>query len=450
MIERGQNKAQIKAQRKTKTRPSRPGDAGLRFEKTYLPDGARVLTESHPISRAVSCGIWVNRGTRDELPEEAGLAHFVEHLVFKRTKKRSAYEIARDMDAVGGDLNAYTSREYTCYVTHALKEHLGLSLDVLSDLVCGPKFEAIDIKKEKQVVIQEIHMSEDMLEDCIYDYYFEKVYPTTGFGRPILGTLKSITDMKRSQIVGFHARQYTASNLIVSVAGNVEHEEVVALVKKHLKAKKEPRGLKEMDERPSPVIAPFRDVMKRPSEQAHVLVGIPTSDFRSRLKLEAFIVNTLLGGGMTSRLYQTVREDRGLVYSIYSQLVTFIDTGLNLVYAGSEPKKAPDVLELIVKEIKRIRKQGMTRKELEFFKRQVRGQVLLGADDIESRMNSLAVNEMVSGRYRSVDDVVADVDRVDWDSVHEYIETYVDLDKLGVLVMGPLPEGPTRRWLETL
>lgn len=429
-----------------------PELASSRFRKTYLPGGIRVLTESHPSSRAVSCGIWVTRGTRNELPDEGGLAHFVEHLVFKRTKKRTAYEIARDMEAVGGDLNAYTSRESTSYITHALKDALGLSLDVLSDLVRNPVFDAGDIRKEKQVVIQEIRMSEDQLEDCIFDQYFERAYPETAFGRPILGTHKSITRMKREKILAFHRRLYVPENMIVSVAGNADHDEVLDLVYKYMKPKESGTAAKAPPVGPeaAPLMRTFRDVVKRPSEQAHMLVGLPSSNFQSRLRLESYIVNTLLGGGMTSRLYQTVREERGLVYSIYSQLVTGRDTGLNLVYAGTEPAKAPDVLELILKEMRRIKKEGVKRSELEFFKRQVRGQIILGADDIESRMNSIAVNEMVLGRYRSVDDVVRDVEDISWSSVHEYIETYYDLDRLSIFMMGALPEGPTRRWLESL
>jgi predicted Zn-dependent peptidase len=432
-----------------KAQPAKAEFPGVEYKKTTLANGIRILTEHHPMSRAVSCGIWVNKGTRDELAHEEGLAHFIEHMVFKRTKKRNAYEISRDMEAVGGELNAYTSREYTCFVSLALKEHLDLSLDVLSDLVCQPVFDSSDIKKEKQVVIQEIHMSEDQLEDNVFDRYFTHAFPDSPLGKPILGTVKSISDMKRSTVTDFHQRQYTSPNTLVSVSGHVDHDEVVDLVKKHLKLK--PHDRVEAIDTPKPAeLAGFREVIKKPSEQAHVLVGFPASEFTARLRFEAYIVNTILGGGMTSRLYQTVREERGLVYSIYSQLVTFADTGMDLIYAGTEPKKAPEVVELILKEIRRLKRDGVKKKDLEFFKTQVKGSILLGADDVESRMNSVAVNEMVFGRYRSVDDVMVDVEKVNLDTVHEYIETYFDLDRMGIMLMGPLPEGPTRRWLESV
>jgi predicted Zn-dependent peptidase len=427
------------------------------FHKTVLPSGLRILTERHPVSRAVSCGVWITKGTRDEASQaEAGAAHFIEHLVFKRTKRRSAFEIARDMEAVGGDLNAFTSRESTCYLTHSLHEHVGLSLDVLSDLVCRPKFDPHDIKKEKHVVLQEIHMAEDQLEDNIFDRYFDLIYPGDSIGKPILGTKESISKMKRDTIIDFHNRHYRAANIVVSVTGKVAHDEVVELIAKHLKLPAESKVRNEAAKTEPTVLAKrpelkaFRKAIRRPSEQAHVLIGLPASEFRAHLRFEAYIVNTLLGGGMTSRLYQSVREDRGLVYSIYSQLVTFIDAGQMLIYAGCEPKEAPVVVELIFKEIKKLRRSGISKRELEFFKTQVKGQILLGADDIDVRMNSLAVNEMVFGKYRSVDDVIADIERVSPETVEAYIEMYIDPERMGMLLMGAVPEAPTRKWLESL
>ena len=443
-------------------KPASINSAGLspEFRKDVLPNGIRVVTERHPASRAASCGIWVTKGTRDEAADEAGLAHFVEHLVFKRTKKRNAYEISRDMEAVGGELNAFTSREYTSFVSHSLKEDLGLSLDVLSDLVCAPVFDAGDIRKEKQVVIQEIHMSEDVLEDTIFDRYLELAYPKQALGRPTLGSEKSIQEMKRSKVVNFHGRQFVPENIIVSVTGDVDHQEVVDLSNKYLKFSKanSPAGKRAVpaESRTGEFVAakPFRKAIRRPSEQAHILIGLPSHEMRNDMRFEGFIVNQLLGGGMTSKLYQTVREDRGLVYSIYSQLITFVDAGLNVIYAGTEPKHMPTVVDLTLKELKKIRKNGISRADLNLFKTQVRGQILLGADDTESRMNSLGVNEMVFGEYRSVDDVIRDIEAISLDSVHEYIEKYLGTDKvgeeLGILVMGQVPEGPTTKWLESL
>jgi predicted Zn-dependent peptidase len=394
--------------------------------------------------------------------------------VFKRTRKRSAYKISRDMGAVGGDLNAYTSRENTAFVTHALSEHVGLSLDILGDLVCQPSFVHGDVEKEKQVVIQEIHMAEDQLEDAIFDKYFELFYPTSALGKPILGSVSSIESMSRKSVVDFHRRQYTAENIIVSVAGNIHHGEVVDLVERYVKppqakrARAGARGREGERVTPSkpgpnspevlsdsillspPVPTRFRDVIRRSSEQVHILVGYPSINFRDPHRFEAMVANTLLGGGMTSRLYQEVREERGLVYSIFSQLTTFADVGMELIYAGTEPKHAPEVIEIILRELRRLKKKGIRKSDLDLFKTQVKGSILLGADDIENRMNSLAVNEMMFGRYRSVDEVVRDVEKVTLDSVHDYIESKFFPEEPSMLLMGSLPEGPTKKWLEGL
>ncbi|RYZ68615.1 MAG: insulinase family protein, partial [Proteobacteria bacterium] len=418
------------------------------FRKLVLPNGIKILTEAHPQNRGVACSVWVDRGTRHETENEAGLAHFVEHLVFKRTKKRSAYKISRDMEAVGGDLNAYTSRENTAFVTHSLSEHLDLSIDVISDLVCRPSFDPGDIKKEKQVVLQEIHMAEDQLEDTIFDKFFERFYADSALGKPILGSVDSIENMDRKRIVDFHSKSYTAENIMVSIAGNIDHDQVIESVLKHLKPVKAKRPSKPSPTADAKLPTPnhFRKVIRKPSEQVHIVMGYPSIDFKDRHRLEAVVVSALLGGGMTSRLYQKVREEKGLVYSIFSQLTTFADVGLETIYAATEAKHAPTVIELILKELKKLKKAGIKKADLDLFKTQVKGSILLGADDIENRMNSLAVNEMMFGRYRGVDEVVRDIEAVTLDSVHDFIETKFLIERPSMLLMGALPEVPTEKW----
>lgn len=418
------------------------------FMKTRLPNGIRVVTETHPRNRAASVGIWVNTGTRDEKSKEAGVSHFVEHLVFKRTKSRNAFQIAREMEAVGGDLNAFTSREYTCFTTHSLKEHLNLSIDVLSDLACRATFVKDEYDREKQVILQEIHMAEDQLEDFVYDLYFEEVFKGSSLGLPILGTEKSLLEMKRADVLDYYKCRYVSENLIVSVTGAVDHNAVVDLVEKHLRPFPS-RGVSSHPPRKKPKFKPFRKVITKPSEQVHILVGLPASSFSDELRFEAYVVNTLLGGGMTSKLYQSVREDRGLVYSIYSSLTSFTDCGLKTIYAGTEAKNVQKVLSLIIQELVRLKKSGISKKDLELFKTQVTGQILLGADDIENRMNSLGVNEMVFEKYRSVDDVMADVAKVSLESVNRYIEKYLDLEQLGILLLGAYKQEDAK-WLASL
>ena len=419
------------------------------YQKTRLSNGIRVVSERHPRSRAVSCGIWIERGTRDESAKLAGVSHFVEHLVFKRTESRSAFEIARDMEAVGADLNAFTSREHTCFVSHSLKEHLALSIDVLSDLVCRAKFDASDFAKEKQVVIQEIQMAEDQPEEFIFDLYFEKAFGGGPLGRPILGTAESVSAYKLADVRDHWRRAYVPENIVVAAAGDLDHGELVDLVESKLIPKGPPPGAARarFTPRAPSTLAPIRAIAPKPVEQTHILMGLPAASFRDPLRFEAFVVNALLGGGMTSKLYQSIREDRGLAYTVYSTLSTFTDAGLKLIYSACEPKRARETIELVRKELRKLRKHGVSPGDLDLYKTQVRGQILLGADDVENRMNSLGVNEMVFGRRRSPDDVMREVAAVDIDRVNEYVERYIDDEAVGIMLMGAVRKEDAA-WIE--
>lgn len=419
-----------------------------KYKKSVLSNGVRVITEDHPDARGISCGFWVTTGTRHESEKLQGISHFVEHLVFKKTKNRSAYEIARDMEAVGGDLNAFTSRESTCFHTHALHEHLELSVDVLADLIGRAIFEAKDFEKEKQVILQEIHMSADQLEDAVFDIYFQKAYEGNPLGWPILGTVKTISEMKRAEVEKYYREKYSPGNLIVAVAGRVNHDDLISVLEEKLSfAQKSTAPAKRTSVKRPAFIAPktFHDIIKKPAEQVHILMGLPAASFTDELRFEGFIVNSLLGGGMTSRLYQTIREEQGLAYSIYSHLNTFTDTGLLMIYAGTEPKNVKKVIELAEQQVKRVAVEGMSRGDLDLFKTQVKGQILLGADDIENRMHSLAVNEMVFNEYRSVDHIIKEIDRVNLDTVHAYIEKYVRPEQSGMLLMGAMELKPKKK-----
>lgn len=414
------------------------------FRKTVLPNGVRVVTEHHPFSRATSAAVYVDLGTRDEPKDLNGAAHFVEHLVFKGTKERSAFEIAKSLEAVGGELNAYTSREYTCFHATSLREHMSLSLDVLVDLATQAVFDPVEFEKEREVIEQEIDMSADLLEEYIFDLYFEKAYSGHSLGLPILGTPKSLHGITRDSLYDFYEHRYAGKNLLISVAGDVDHDKVLELVEKSL-AKTKIKA--ERPDRQRPEVKPFNSVVHRPSEQVHLLAGLPSGPFDGPLRFEAYIVNALLGGGMTSRLYQKVREDQGLVYSIYSYLHTFTDSGLIMVYAGTSAKNAPVVLQNMAEEIEKLRSGGVSQEDLDFFKTQVKGTILLGADDIENRMNSIAVNEMIFQRYRPVEEIVSEIDSISVDSIKKYIDKYFCLDNRGVMVMGDVDEDTANKWV---
>lgn len=415
------------------------------FQKTVLDNGVRVVTESHPFTRAVSVGFFVDVGTRHENPRKAGVTHFLEHLVFKGTRKRSSYELSKALDAVGGDLNAYTSREYTCFHATSLKEHLHLSLEVLSDLVTGAVLGSEDFKKERDVIIQEIQMSKDTLEEYILDVYLEKAYEGQDLAIPILGTEETLATLKRKDIVDHYKAMMRGGRLTVSVAGPVEHEQVVEQVSKVLG--KLPKRTPTHKKR-SPRVRRVQEYIERPSEQTHLLVGLPSCSYKSNLRFESFVVNDLLGGGVTSRLYQKIREDKGLVYSVYSFLQSFVDTGLLLIYAGTGNENALQVLKIIRSELEKFADGGIRAGELAMFKTQVKGQILLGAEDMENRMNSLGVNEMVFGEYKPIDEVISMIDEVTVKSVKEYVGKYVDTEDVSLMVMGELDPPDALKLLE--
>lgn len=392
-----------------------------------------MVSELHPVSRAVSISIWVLTGTRDEAPAVAGISHLLEHLVFKGTKTRNAYQIAKSLEALGGELNAYTTREYTCYHALVLKDHWEMALDVLADLVSHMHPNKKEFALEKGVILQEIAMSEDNHEDLIYDVFYEQIYGNHPLGRPILGTPASIALMKQNQVMDYYKKHYTGKNIIVSAAGCLDHAELMEGVEKRLGFKKKAQ-LK--NTRKAPRWLKRRHVVEKPAEQVHLLLGVPTASFKDPRRFEAVIANTLLGGGMTSRLYQSVRERRGLVYTIHSGLNSHIDSGMLTIYAGTETKNARKVGDLISKEFQKLRRKGVTKSEVEMFKTQVIGSILLGSDDIENRMTSLAVNEIVFGKYKSVDTVIEEIKKVTVDSVNDYIRDELNLDKASGVLLG--------------
>jgi predicted Zn-dependent peptidase len=414
------------------------------YKKSVLPNGVRVVTEQHPFSRSVSIGVWVLTGTRDEEPSDVGLSHFVEHLVFKGTKTRTSYQIANSLESLGGDLNAYTTREYTNYHCLVLKEDWITGLEVLSDLVCNMKISKKDFELEKKVILQEIAMSDDTPEDLIYDYFFEGVYKNHPLGRQILGLSQTIEKMTQKKVFEFYKHFYQGENLIISAAGPVDHDQFVIQCQKLFKNRKK---FKPKAVRRAPRWKTTRKIYQQEMEQAHILVGFPATSFNDKYRFEAFIVNALLGGGMTSRLYQAIREKQGLAYSVFSGLNTNVDSGSITIYAGTDAKNVKKVIQIISEELLKIKRHGLKASDIKLFKTQVRGQLLMGSDEIENRMGSLGINEMIFNNYRSVEQVIAEVEKVNEDSIQAYIDKYIDLTKTSVILIGP-GLNQHKEWLE--
>lgn len=404
------------------------------FKKSILPNGVRVVTENIDHLKSVSIGLWVLTGTRDEKPTEIGISHFVEHLVFKGTKNRTAYQIAKSLESLGGELNAYTTREYTCYHCTVLHEDWKIGLEVLIDLVSNMKISTKDFELEKKVILQEIAMSDDSPEEIIYDYLFETVYKNHSLGRQILGQSETIQKMTQKSIFEFYKKYYQGSNLILSASGRIDHDAFVIESQKRLKNKK--KYLLQPNRR-APKWKTARKIYEKDMEQAHILMALPAASFHDEDRFEAFIINSLLGGGMTSRLYQAVREKQGLAYTVFSSLNTQTDSGSISIYAGTDVSQVKKVIQIIADELLKLKKNGIKQSDLEIFKTQVRGQLLMGSDDVESRMTSLGVNEMIFKSYKSVDFIISEINKINLNSVNRYLKNNFDLTKLTVILLGP-------------
>lgn len=416
------------------------------FQRTTLDNQITIVSEDHPSSRAVSVGIWIETGSRDEKSAFYGLSHFIEHMVFKGTKKRDSYAIVRDLEQVGAEINAFTTKEHTCYHTLGLYEDLDLALDVLSDLVCHAEFPKKELEIEKGVVLQEIGSTEDIPEELIYDLFLEKFYESSSLGHQILGTRETVESFTKKDLLAYYKSRYVGSKIVVAAAGRLNHDELVKKIRK--KMGRIPAGRK------SPPYKKvkceyFREIYPREAEQSHILMGFPATSFKDKQRFEAFVLNALLGGGMTSKLYQRVREDEGLAYSVYSSLSTFTDVGLINIYAHTSADHAKRVVRIIHDELKRLKKEGMSDSDLQLFKNQVRAGVLLGADDVENRMNSIGVNEIVFRDYRSVEKVIKEIEAVTLKKMKEYINKYLLLDRMSLLVMGPHNQNDTK-WVQNL
>ena len=405
----------------------------VKTKKTEMKNGIRVVSETHPGSRAVSLGIWLLNGSRDESPEMQGASHFLEHLVFKGTKKRTAYQIAKSLECLGGDLNAYTTKEYTVFHALVLQEHWEIALDVLCDLVQNMQVASKDFRNEKQVILQEIAMTDDNNEDQVFEKYFDLIYPKHSLGRPIAGTEGSVRQISQKQINQFYEHFYAGNRLIVSCAGNVDHSDLISGVQKRLSRKKKNR--KSFD-RKQPRFNVDRRLIERPGEQQHLILGFEGPSYKSRTKYHAYILNALIGGGMTSKLFQSIREKKGLAYSVYSMLTHFSDTGLFSIYAGADVDQMQKVVRLIHTELAKVRRNGLTQRELDMYRTQVVGSMLLGADDLENRMSSIALNELIYGRFRSVEEVVSELQNVDLKSMNQYVDEVLDPSLFSGLILG--------------
>ena len=404
--------------------------------KDVLPNGLIVLSEAMPVVRSVSIGIWVRTGSRQETEEENGISHFIEHMVFKGTKNRTAEKIAHEADSIGGHLDAFTAKECTSFSIKALDEHVPRAFDILSDLFLNPLFQPDDISKESKVIQEEIKMVEDTPDDLVHEMFSQSYWRGHALGRPILGTRRTVGSFNQERLCGYFQRHYTPNNTLIAAAGNLEHTRLMDLI---AKAFGELLPAPASDNGPPPT--PHTTIHhrhKKDLEQVHLCVGAPSYPQSHAKRFPCYVLNTVLGGGMSSRLFQNIREKRGLAYTVFSGLSSFSDAGCMSVYAGTSIENARQVLTLILDEFRQLKAEAISGEELQHAKDYLKGSLLLSLETTGSRMSNLARQEMYFGRHISLDEISQRVDEVTSDEVLEVARESFQPDRLAVTFLGPI------------
>jgi predicted Zn-dependent peptidase len=407
--------------------------------RTRLASGLRVVTESLPHLRSAAVGFWVGTGSRDEPAPRAGVSHFLEHLLFKGTADRDAAAIAETVESSGGDMNAFTAQEVTTFFVRVPDERLPLAVDILSDIVWRPALRSADVESERQVILEELHLRDDEPEDLVQDLFTEAVFPQHPIGREVIGSVATIEGMSREDIADFHARHYRPSNVVVAAAGNVEHDRVVELVGASLdpaNGSRPPREPYEGEPPPRPLA-----LLERPTEQAHLVLGMRALKNDDPDRYALTVLNQALGGGMSSRLFQEVRERRGLAYSVYSYRAALEETGVLAVSAGTAPERVDELLDVLEAELQRVVvDEGVSARELAAAQGHLRGSLALSLESSGSRMHRIGRSELTLGEVPTLDELVAHVDAVTADDVARVVERVLAGGDRTLAVVGPFTE----------
>ncbi len=406
------------------------------LRRTVLPNGLIVLTERMEHLRSVAMGVWVKSGSRCEAAETNGISHFVEHMLFKGTRSRTAQLIAREMDSIGGNLDAFTGKETICFNVKSLSDHVPIALDVLADLVLNPTFASTDIERERDVILEEIKIDEDNPDVLVHELFTQNFWKDHPLGKPILGTTATVGKLDQQKLFEYHKGRFRGGNMVFSAAGCLDHDQFVDSVSQKFNALSAGEAIHE-EQAP---LASARILLrnKKALEQVQLCLGVPAPPITDDNRYATLILNTVLGGGMSSRLFQTIREERGLAYSIYSDLSPYSDTGSLCVYAGTSAGKAIEVVELVLAEFRSLKENLLGDEELTRAKDQLKGNILMGLESSNSRMANLARQEMYFHQFFTADEIIARIDAVDAAQVQVMAQRLFDPDRIAVTLLGRL------------
>lgn len=406
------------------------------IQTTPLANGIKVITEAMSHVRSVSVGVWVASGSRRETPDQNGISHFIEHMLFKGTANRSAEAIARSVDSIGGNLDAFTAKEMVCFNTKVLDEHLPIAMDVLSDLVLNPAFREEDIEKEKGVILEEIKMDADSPDYLVHEIFSSNFWKDHSLGKPILGTRETVKRFSQQMVRDYYRSVYTPANLLITAAGNLTHERLVDLARKGFQSLA-------VSEPEPPQIAPTTHARvslksKKDLEQVHVCLGVPSYPIPHKDRFACYALNTMLGGGMSSRLFQNIRERQGLAYAVFSELNPYSDTGCLSVYAGTSLEAARQVVELILREFSDLKQNLAPAEEVRRAKDHLKGSLMLSLESTSSRMSNLARQEMHFQRFFTLDELAESIENVTAEDIQRVAQTFFDQKQVALTVLGNL------------
>ena len=406
-----------------------------KFNKTVLDNGIRIVTESNDYVHSAAIGVFITKGARDESADNHGAAHFLEHMVFKGTDEKDSFQIANSLESIGGMLNAATSEEYTCYFARILDEHIEPALDVLSDLVQNAVIEKDVTEVEKGVIIEEIKGVADTPSQMVIENFISDLYPDHPLGMAILGTEKSITDMTNDKLIEYRSKYYTTDNIIIAVAGRLDHESVIALVEKYFHLEKTESA--PLSVAPNGVLRTGVNKIESPISQSHLCVGFRAIPYKDERRYALLVMNTILSGGMSTRLFQNIREKYGFVYSVFSFPEFMSDTGYFCAYAGTDASKTDKVIDLIKNELKKLKAEPVTSDEINSARAQWKGGALIAMESMMSRMNRIAMREMNFGTYAPVSDLIKKIDAVQQEDILSISNDIFDEEKIVVSVIQP-------------
>lgn len=404
------------------------------YQKTTLKNGLRVITEKIPSVRSITLGVWADVGSRNETSEENGITHLIEHIVFKGTKKRSAKDIASSLESIGGILNAFTSREQTCYIARILDEHLEEAVDVLSDITCNATLTPVNIQREKKVVCEEIKETKETPAEHIHDIFATTFWGSHPLGQPILGQMDNIIQVPRLKIVNYIKQNYKTASIVIAASGSVSHRKLVDLVKKKFHF---PDGIAAKYQKAARTVNRNIIFKSNKNKQVHLCLGYPGIEYASKEKMTALVLSSYLGGGMSSILFQKIREEKGLAYTVYTYLDFYRDAGIFGAYLATDKNNLKQSVKIVLEELQKIKKKRLSKDKLDKVKAQLKGNLTLGMESTSNRMNRLARYELMMGSYYSLKQTLVAIDRVTPADVLQLANRIFDKSQIAISVLGP-------------